>query len=223
MNTQSIIFEAKDGTKLEGDLIIPIEPKGIVILVSGSGDPVLLVGSRFLEVVHRDGIAVLSVQHLMRSGQAIEDQTIYQMADTNLLIGRLISCIDWAKSYPVTKNLPLGLLAANEGLAAAFEATSRRPQDIAAIVSLCGRMNIVNSLILSRVKAPTLLLVEENDSLGIIHNTNVLEALKSTKKKLRVVSGPITISDPSKLDEVASVTSGWLRCYFLIWMHSLNK
>jgi hypothetical protein len=106
----------------------------------------------------------------MSSGEAIEDKTIYHIADTNLHIGHLFSCLDWAKIYPNTKNLPLGFLAADESVVAAFEAASRKRQDVAAIVFFRGRMNIVNSLILAGVIAPTLLLVEENDSLGIIHN-----------------------------------------------------
>jgi putative phosphoribosyl transferase len=47
---------------------------------------------------------------------------------------------------------------------------------------------------------------------------------KLKKKKLTIIPGATHLfEEQGKLEEVARIASGWLRCYFLIKKHNDNK
>jgi pimeloyl-ACP methyl ester carboxylesterase len=105
-------------------------------------------------------------------------------------------------------------------------AASERPTVIGAVVSSSGSLDLVSEVVLMNIKVPTLLIVGRNDDKNLIDiNNNTIKQLYNVeKKKFIVVPGAPSLSeDPSALENVARLASGWFRCYLLIKQHSNNN
>lgn len=56
-----------------------------------------------------------------------------------------------------------------------------------------------------------------NDQEVLNLNENALKSSKAEKKKITIIPGASHLfEEPGKLEQVARITSGWFRCYFLI-------
>ena len=208
---------------LEGELHIPHNSGGLVVFVHGSGSGRLSPRNQSVaEKLNRDGLATLLFDLLTISEAKIDNQTKRLRFDINLLSMRLISTLDWIINNPDTQNLSVGLFGASTGVAAALVVAAKRHSVVSAIVSRGGRPDLADRDILRRVRAPTMLLVGENDKQVLKLNEEALKHIKAEKKKLTVIPGASHLfEEPGKLKEVARLASGWFRCYFLIKEHSL--
>jgi dienelactone hydrolase len=210
---------------LEGDLRIPQNSAGLVVFVHGSGSGRLSLRNQSVaERLNKDGLATLLFDLLTMSEEKIDNQTRRLRFDINLLSMRLISTLDWIINNPDTQNLNVGLFGASTGAAAALVAAAERPAIVKAIVSRGGRPDLARTEILTKVTASTLLVVGGNDEQVLELNEEALKHIKTEKKKLTVIPGASHLfEEPGKLEEVARLASGWLRCYFLIKDHSLKE
>jgi dienelactone hydrolase len=206
-------------------LRIPQNSAGLVVFVHGSGSGRLSLRNQSVaERLNKDGLATLLFDLLTMSEEKIDNQTRRLRFDINLLSMRLISTLDWIINNPDTQNLNVGLFGASTGAAAALVAAAERPAIVKAIVSRGGRPDLARTEILTKVTASTLLLVGGNDEQVLELNEEVLKHIKTEKKKLTVIPGASHLfEEPGKLEEVARLASGWLRCYFLIKDHSLKE
>ncbi len=103
---------------------------------------------------------------------------------------------------PSTRRLPLGYFGASTGAAAALVAAAGDPGTVAAVVSRGGRPDLA-MLWLPQVKAPTLLIVGENDEPLLQWNRDALARL-SIEKALVVVPGATHLfEEPGALEEAA--------------------
>lgn len=203
---------------LEGDLRIPQNSAGLVVFVHGSGSGRLSPRNQSVaERLNKDGLATLLFDLLTMSEEKIDNQTRRLRFDINLLSMRLISTLDWIINNPDTQNLNVGLFGASTGAAAALVAAAERPAIVKAIVSRGGRPDLSGKEILTKVTAPTLLLVGGNDEQVLELNEESLKHIKAEKKKkLTVIPGAGHLfEEPGKLEEVARLASGWFRCFFL--------
>ena len=210
---------------LEGDLRIPKNSGGLVVIAHGSGSGRLSSRNQSVaEKLNEDGLATLLFDLLTTSEEKVDTQTRRLRFDIRLLSKRLIATLDWITKNPDTQNLNVGLFGASTGIAAALVAAAERHSIVSAIVSRGGRPDLTCRDILERVKAPTLLLVGGNDKQVLRLNEEALKYIKAEKKKLIVIPGASHLfEEPGKLEEVARLTSGWFRCYFLIKEHSLKQ
>ena len=137
---------------------------------------------------------------------------------------RLISTLDWIINNPDTKNLSVGLFGTSTGAAAALVAAAERSAIVKAIVSRGGRPDLAGKEILTKVTAPTLLLVGGNDEQVLELNEEALKHINAEKKKkLTVIPGASHLfEEPGKLEEVVRLASGWFRCFFWVKAHSLT-
>lgn len=88
---------------------------------------------------------------------------------------------------------------------------------VSVIVSHGGRPDLAGKDILRRDHAPPVLLVGGNDQEVLNLNENALKSSKAEKKKITIIPGASHLfEEPGKLEQVARITSGWFRCYFLI-------
>jgi dienelactone hydrolase len=202
---------------LEGDLRIPQNSAGLVVFVHGSGSGRLSLRNQSVaERLNKDGLATLLFDLLTMSEEKIDNQTRRLRFDINLLSMRLISTLDWIINNPDTQNLNVGLFGASTGAAAALVAAAERPAIVKAIVSRGGRPDLARTEILTKVTASTLLVVGGNDEQVLELNEEALKHIKTEKKKLTVIPGASHLfEEPGKLEEVARLASGWLRCFFL--------
>ena len=238
---------ANDGQAitLEGKLrLLTTEAKGIVLFAHGSRSSSYSTRNNnyVARALYDAGIATLLVNLLTPEEEDADIRTqniLYKVPsgglvdnkfNIKLLAKRLIAVTNWIMEDPDTQHLVnnIGYFGASIGSAAALIASSsvERPSAISAIVSCGGRPDLAGSEALSKVQAPTLLIVGDNDAKSVIDfNNNALKQLKSVqKKKLVIIPGSThLVEEAGSLKEVARLASGWFGCYFLIKKHSSSN
>ena len=106
----------------------------------------------------------------------------------------------------------LGYFGASTGAAAALQAAAALGPAIGAVVSRGGRPDLAEPY-LSRVVAPTLLIVGELDTMVIELNEAAYAAL-NTEKDLAIVPGATHLfEEPGALEQVAQLATNWFRRY----------
>jgi putative phosphoribosyl transferase len=125
-----------------------------------------------------------------------------------------VSTADWIKNNAETKNLNIGYFGASTGAAAALVAAANRPNVIEEVVLRGGRPDLAGTE-LQFVKAPTLLVVGENDQTVIELNRTALMKLRNVKNNKIIIIPRDThlFEEPGTLEEVASIASNWFLNY----------
>ena len=133
-------------------------------------------------------------------------------ADLAPLASRLVVATGWALQNPQTRAFGLGYFGASTGAAAALVASVQRSSHVHAVVSRGGRPDLAAAW-LSRVRAPTLLLVGGNDADVVDLNQQALDML-TCEKRLEIVEGATHLfEEPGALEQVANAAARWLRTY----------
>ena len=198
-----------DSIKLHGDLTIPKNAEGIVLFAHGSGSSRHSSRNKYVaQVLQKAGLATLLIDLLTEDEEKVDDYTAHLRFDIDLLAKRLVDTTNWLIKNPDTKNLNIGYFGASTGAAAALVSSVDCPDAINAIVSRGGRPDLAGP-ILSRVKAPTLLIVGGNDSQVIEMNEEALNLLE-TEKKIAIVPGATHLfEEPGTLEQVARLAADW--------------
>jgi putative phosphoribosyl transferase len=208
---------------LEGNLIIPKSSRGIVLFAHGSGSGRHSPRNKYVAEVLQDArIATLLIDLLTEEEEEIDLQTRHLRFDIDLLAQRLIEATDWLKQEQniQTKDLRVGFFGASTGAAAALVAAAQRQKIVKAIVSRGGRPDLAGSESLSRVQAPTLLIIGGNDEPVIEMNKDAFKQLTNLednekKKKIVIVPGATHLfEEPGKLEEVADLAKDWFQNNF---------
>jgi pimeloyl-ACP methyl ester carboxylesterase len=85
-----------------------------------------------------------------------------------------------------------------------------RPEAVHAIVSRGGRLDLAGAA-LTRVQAPTLLIVGEHDDQVIQLNREAFAQLRCEKRLLIVPGATHLFEEPGALDEVARLARDWFQ------------
>jgi putative phosphoribosyl transferase len=204
------------GVSLEGDLRIPSAARGMVLFAHGSGSGRHSPRNRHVaEVLHPAHLATLLLDLLTPSEELVDRQTAQLRFDIPLLAHRLIGATDWLTSQPDTCHLGIGYFGASTGSAAALIAAAERPDVIKAVVSRGGRPDLAGPA-LSRVVAPTLLIVGSLDYPVIEMNREALKHLRG-EKRLEIVPGATHLfEEPGTLEEVARLARAWFERYLVL-------
>jgi len=194
-----------------GDLTIPVNPRGIIVFAHGSGSSRLSSRNRFVAgVLQRAGLATLLLDLLTAEEEQIDLRTGHLRFNINLLHKRLIEATRWLADDSQAGPLPVGYFGASTGAAAALTAAAELAASTRAVVSRGGRPDLAGDA-LSRVQAPTLLIVGGNDPVVIELNQQALRVL-SCDKKLEIVTGATHLfEEPGALEEVAALARGWFQ------------
>src|SRR5437879_9461260 len=117
-----------DDATLEGNLMLPAKPAGVVLFAHGSGSSRHSPRNRFVaEQLQKAGFATLLIDLLTADEEAIDQQTRALRFDIGLLANRLVGTIDWLAHEPSTAALAVGCFGASTGAAAALVAAADRP------------------------------------------------------------------------------------------------
>ena len=200
---------------LEGDLSVPRYAKGIVIFAHGSGSSRYSPRNRYVARTLQDsGLATLLFDLLTIQEEDEERWTHHLRFNIPLLADRLVSTTDWIKNNAETRNLNIGYFGASTGAAAALVAAANRSNVVEAVVSRGGRPDLAGTN-LEFVKAPTLLVVGENDQKVIELNRIALMKLNNVKNKKIIIIPRAThlFEEPGTLEQVASIASNWFLNY----------
>jgi dienelactone hydrolase len=210
---ESLVSVTAGSVTLEGNLGIPQGAEGIVLFAHGSGSSRHSPRNRYVAQVLREaGLATLLIDLLTVEEEAIDLRTRHLRFDIDLLARRLVGATDWLLQNPSTGNLRIGYFGASTGAAAALVAAVERPKAVRAIVSRGGRPDLAGS-VLSRVQAPTLLIVGGYDYPVIEMNQSALAQLRTEKQLAIVPRATHLFEEPGALEEVARLASQWFAQY----------
>lgn len=198
---------------LDGDLAVPRAAEGIVLFAHGSGSSRFSPRNRYVaEVLQKAGLATLLMDLLTKEEEMIDMRTRHLRFDIEMLSHRLIATTEWLKKNAETRNLRIGYFGSSTGAGAALIAAAKRPEDVHAVVSRGGRPDLAMEY-LSKVKAPTLLIVGGEDTPVIRINKEAMEYLNTTRK-LEIVPGASHLfEEPGTLEEAAKLAADWFARY----------
>jgi pimeloyl-ACP methyl ester carboxylesterase len=191
--------------------VIPSEAAGVIVFAHGSGSSRHSSRNRYVAGVLQQGqFATLLLDLLTEAEEEIDQYTRHLRFDIGLLATRLIEATDWLQHEPTAPGSPIGYFGASTGAAAALVAAAERPSLIRAVVSRGGRPDLAGP-VLSRVQAPTLLIVGGADHEVIELNRDALAQLRC-EKRLSIVPGATHLfEEPGALEEVSRLALGWFK------------
>ena len=214
-NHNSSISITAGSVQLTGNLVIPPSAQGIVLFAHGSGSSRRSPRNCYVaEVLQEAGLATLLFDLLTVEEEQVDQQTRRLRFDIGLLTTRLIEVTDWIRQTPTTRPLTIGYFGASTGSAAALIAATARPALIKTVVSRGGRPDLAGSA-LTRIQAPILLIVGEQDLPVITLNRKAYEYLTATKRLEMIPGATHLFEEPGTLEQVAQLASQWFQQYLV--------
>ena len=196
---------------LAGHLNVPNSTRGIVIFAHGSGSsrnsPRNLAVA---QVLNEDGLATLLFDLLTKD----EESDRANVFDIELLAKRLLDATKWLRQQEDFSEIPIGYFGASTGAAAALWAAADPNANIMAVVSRGGRADMAAPK-LSRVRAPTLLIVGGYDDVVIDLNQQAQTQLQCKNQLVIIPSATHLFEEPGTLEQVAKLASNWFLRYLI--------
>lgn len=194
-----------DDVELEGMLELPDGATGLVVFAHGSGSSRKSPRNNFVaEVIRERGLGTLLFDLLTEEEDQIRDIRF----DIQLLTTRLVSVTEWLRDRDDTGDLNVGYFGSSTGAASALRAAAQRDEDIGAVVSRGGRVDMAEER-LGEVQAPTLFIVGGADTQVLGLNRDAYDRLAG-EKELHIVEGAGHLFEgEGELEEVADVAADW--------------
>ena len=187
---------------LKGLFGAPEAARALVIFAHGSGSGRLSPRNNY-EALRESGLATLLLD-LLTPEEEIRRSNVF---DIPLLAKRLLMATAWAKEQTATARLPVGYFGASTGAGAALVAAAD-DDGIFAVVSRGGRPDLAGDA-LTRVRAPTLLIVGGHDYPVIGLNREAQQTLKVESELVIVPGATHLFEEPGTLDQVIAHASRW--------------
>jgi pimeloyl-ACP methyl ester carboxylesterase len=195
--------------RLEGDLVVPADPIGLVLFAHGSGSSRHSPRNRQVAAaLQRHGLATLLSDLLTVAEERTDAHTAQYRFDIRLLALRLGAIVDWVATREDLASLPLGLFGASTGAGAALITAAQQPGRVAAVVSRGGRPDLAGGW-LRAVRAPTRLIVGSLDEPVIALNRQAMAEMPALVD-LQIVDGATHLfEEAGTLDRVADLAGQW--------------
>ena len=212
----SFVLEIKipvSNVTVEGNLIVPVGAKGLVVFAHGSGSSRFSPRNEYVaREFNRASMGTLLFDLLTLKEERQDMLTGEYRFNIDLLADRLVGVTEWLKKDASSKGLALGYYGASTGAAAALMAAARLPNDVSAVVSRGGRPDLAGQY-LPDVKAPTLLLVGGWDE-EVIELNKQAQSKMTNENKLVIIPGATHLfEEAGKLEEVAKLSTEWFTRY----------
>lgn len=190
---------------LPGTLVITDKPTGIIVFSDIHTRDIRNVRNLFFaRVLRLYGLGTLMCDLLTEQ----EAHGRKNAQDIQLLGSRLIEFISWIENRKDLAGIPIGLLGASTGAAAALSIAAREDVRVGAIVSRAGRPDLAQ-MDLPHVRAATLLIVGSKDQDMVESNRSALNALQC-KKRLDIIPNTTHLfEEPGALDVAAGLAGHW--------------
>jgi dienelactone hydrolase len=196
-----------DAPELAAILGVPDHASTLVVFAHGSGSGRLSPRNNHVAArLREDGVATLLLD-LLTPAEELDRRNVFDIA---LLASRLRSAVDWASGYPQTRDLRPCYFGASTGGGAALRAAADDDR-IGAVVSRGGRPDLAGAEALSRVRAPSLLIVGERDGVVIELNAAAIDAMHCEREMVVVPGAGHLFEEPGTLDQVVTLASEWFR------------
>jgi putative phosphoribosyl transferase len=216
---------------IEGDLVIPDNPIGIVVFAHGSGSNKSSKRNQLVsEKLNKSNIATLLFDLLSHEEQTFDTQlekmsikipgAVLNKFNISLLTNRLSMVTDWVRSNPSTRKLPLSYFGSSTGGAAALMSASR--YNIVSIVIRSGRTDLIENKFLEHIESSCLFIVGSKEkSLVKISKETIKKMRKSKEKKLCIIKGASHLfEDERSIQESGEIVTHWLTRNFILGINS---
>ena len=198
-----------DGASLQGDLDGPLDPRGLVIFVHGSGSSRFSARNRYVAGVMREaGFATLLADLLTPTEDALDRMTAALRFDIPMLARRTRAMVEWTSTRTHLAEIPVGLFGASTGAAAAIIAAAALPSRVGAVVSRGGRVDLASEA-LADLEAPLLMLVGEHDEPVAALHERVLPHLRCEHRYTVIPNATHLFEEPGALDAVVALARDW--------------
>ena len=203
-----------DGVLLDGDLAVlnasPDEIRGVVLFAHGSGSSRHSPRNRRVAGVLQElGWVTLLLDLMTVEEENVDLRTRELRFDISRLAARLTGAVDWLARQDDTADLPLALFGASTGAAVALVTAAERPERVRLVISRGGRPDLA-AAVLTRVQAPTLLVVGERDP-HVRRLNEAAAAAMTARTNLEVVPGATHLfEEPGALEAVIDLAAGAL-------------
>lgn len=206
---------------IEGNLTIAKHLNKLVIFAHGSGSGRHSQRNQYVaKFLNKDGISTLLLDLLTEKEEHIDDITREYRFDISLLADRLVSVTDYMlRDYNQNKNYikTIGYFGASTGAAAALIAAEKKKDEVHAVISRGGRVDLASQFTsMEGIKCPILFIVGEEDLPVIDWNKDVMESQipNAKEKKMVIVPGASHLfEEKGKLEEVARYAAEWFNKY----------
>ncbi|HTQ11504.1 MAG TPA: dienelactone hydrolase family protein [Fimbriimonadaceae bacterium] len=208
--SKAVLIQIRDAACIEVDLISPHSPKGLVLLIHGSGSSRLSPRNRYVARVLRERCLATALLDIETAAEKSDrENTGLRAVELSEMVERILITTDWFGQDEHVRHLPIGYYGTGTGAAAAFIAAAKRPEAVRTVVARGGRLELADEH-LPRVQAPALLIVGAHDLEVVHHNWDALDRLSSPIKKLEVIPGAQHMfEEPGALAAAALHASGW--------------
>ncbi|MDQ2052387.1 dienelactone hydrolase family protein [Natronolimnohabitans sp. A-GB9] len=203
--TDTLVDIPVDDVTLEGMLEIPADASGVVVFAHGSGSSRKSPRNNYVaEVIRERGLGTLLFDLLTEA----EDQYRENRFDIPLLTDRLVGATEWLWDREDTRDVDVGYFGSSTGAASALRAAARMQDDVDAVVSRGGRVDMAAE-VLDEVRAPSLFIVGGNDT-QVLERNREARAQLTCENELHVVEGAGHLFEgEGELEEVAEVAADW--------------
>ncbi|WP_369166827.1 phosphoribosyltransferase family protein [Streptomyces sp. R28] len=191
------------GAQLGARLVVPEGAPAAVAFAHGSGSGRHSPRNRYVATaLNRVGLATLLLD-LLTDDEAHDRHNVF---DILLLARRLHAASVWLRRET---GLPVAYFGASTGAAAALEAAALSGSEIRSVVSRGGRPDLATPAALTRVRAPTLLIVGSRDTQVLSLNRLAADRLHC-EHRIAVVPGATHLfEEPGTLTTVAELARDW--------------
>ena len=211
---ESVAIPVESGRQIEADLNLPQRATGLIVFAHGSGSSRFSSRNRAVaESLNEQSLGTLLLDLLTREEEVIDVHTREYRFDIDRLAARMVRATDWVRNREDLLWLPIGYFGASTGAAAALIAAAERPTIVRAVVSRGGRPDLGGPA-LSRVVAPTLLIVGGDDEPVIDLNDEARARMQSAHVEMRIVPGATHLfEEAGTLEQVEQLAAGWFLRY----------
>jgi putative phosphoribosyl transferase len=188
---------------LSGERTMPPAATGLVVFAHGSGSSRFSPRNRFVAKRLNDAGFGTLLLDLLTAGEEHDRRLVF---DIELLAARLGAALAQGRGDARW----VACFGASTGAAAALWAAAEPDADVAAVVSRGGRPDLSTDR-LSRVRAPTLLVVGGDDREVLALNRSAQRALRCANELAVVPGATHLFEEPGALERVADLAVDWFR------------
>jgi putative phosphoribosyl transferase len=212
---------------IEGNLVIPDNPIGIVVFAHGSGSSKSSKRNQLVsEKLNKNNIATLLFDLLSDEEQEFDTQlenliskipgAVLNKFNVSLLTKRLSMATDWVLSNPHTEKLQLSYFASSTGGAAALMDACR--YNIVSIVIRSGRTDLVENQFLEQIVSSCLFVVGSGEKSVVKISKDTMKKMRNSKeKKLSIIEGASHLFvEEGTMHDVAEIATHWITQHFTL-------
>jgi putative phosphoribosyl transferase len=196
---------------VDADLHVPDRASGLMVFAHGSGSSRFSRRNRAVaSALESAGFGTLLLDLLTPDEESVDERTREYRFDIDMLGERVVGAIDWMRTRPDLRDLPVALFGASTGAAAALIAAAARPDAVRAVISRGGRPDLADRA-LPNVQAPTLLIVGGHDEPVIEMNRDAMRRMRAPVD-LEIVAGATHLfEERGALEQVTRLATDWCR------------